>query len=64
MTIDAAHSDCAATNFQINPTASNVRVAAGATAVAAGTGTLQFLDTTQNQDACKGAKVTLTLASN
>ena len=64
VSIDAAHSDCAATNFQINPTAANVRVAAGATGVAAGTGTLQFLDTTQNQDACKGATVTLTLASN
>ena len=62
VSIDAAHSD--ATNFQINPTAANVRVAAGATGVAAGTGTLQFLDTTQNQDACKGATVTLTLTSN
>lgn len=64
VSIDAGHSGCAPTNFTISPTASNTRVAAGATAVAAGTGTLQFLDTDQNQDACKGATVTLTLASN
>jgi hypothetical protein len=64
VSIDAAHSTCSAADFTIAPTTSNTTVPAGASGVAAGTGTLAFADTAVNQDGCKGAVVTLTLASN
>jgi hypothetical protein len=64
VSIDAGHSDCLATDFSIAPTLSDTTVAAGTSGVAAGTGTLAFADTAVNQDGCKGAVVTLTLASN
>jgi len=66
VSIDSAHATarCQASDFSIAPTVSNTRVVAGATGTAAGTGTLAFADTGANQDACKGATVNLTLASN
>ena len=64
VSIDAAHSTCLAADFTILPTASNTTVLAHTSAVAAGSGTLSFADTAVNQDGCKGAVVTLTLASN
>jgi hypothetical protein len=66
VSIDAAHvtSGCAVTDFTIAPTTSNTTVAATTNGVAAGTGTLFFADTAANQDGCKGATITLTLASN
>ena len=66
ISIDATHvsAGCLVGDFSISPTVSNVVVPAGTSAVAAGTGTLSFANTTANQDGCKGATVTLTLASN
>ena len=66
VSIDAAHvtAGCLAGDFTIAPTVSNTQVLAGATNVTVGTGTLAFADTAANQDGCKGATVTLTLASN
>ena len=64
VSIDAAHSTCLASDFVINPTVSNVTLAAGASNVSVGTGNILFKDTALNQDGCKGAVVTLTLASN
>jgi len=44
---------------------SNTVVSAGATGQAlSGTGTLSYANTTSNQDACKGASLTLNLTSN
>jgi hypothetical protein len=63
VSIDAGHSGCLATDFTIPATSSNTTVAANSAGVAAGTGTLSFADTAANQDACKGAIVTLTLSS-
>jgi hypothetical protein len=64
VSIDAAHIGCSAADFTIAPTTSNTTVAALTSGVAAGTGTLSFADTAVNQDACKGAVVTLTLTSD
>jgi len=64
VSIDAGHSGCLAADFTIPATLSNTTVPAHGSAVAAGTGTLTFADTALNQDACKGAIVTLTLSSN
>ena len=52
--------------FTIPPVNSNTVVPAGATAQAlTGSGTLTFVDSaTVNQDACKGATITLTLTSD
>jgi len=66
VSIDAAHAaaGCLVGDFTISPTESNTTVAASATGVAAGTGTLSFADSGVSQDGCKGATVTLSLASN
>jgi hypothetical protein len=66
VSIDAAHvtAGCLVDDFTISPTTSNTTVPAHTSGVAAGTGTLTFADTAVNQDGCKGAVVTLTLASN
>jgi hypothetical protein len=66
VSIDAAHvtAGCLVGDFTIAPTVSNTTVLAGASGVAAGSGTLAFADSAVNQDGCKGAIVTLTLASN
>ena len=66
VSIDAAHvtAGCLASDFSIAPTSANVTVPAGASGLAVGSGTLAFADTSANQDGCKGATITLTLASN
>ena len=55
---------CLVGDFTIPATVSNTTVPAHSTGFAVGTGTLSFADTSANQDGCKGAVVTLTLASN
>jgi hypothetical protein len=56
---------CLPGDFTIAPVVSDTTVPANATNFAlAGTGTLAFADTAINQDACKGATVTLTLSAN
>lgn len=64
VSVDAGHSSCLAADYTIDPTVSGVVVPAHGTAVPVGTGTIHFADTAVNQDGCKGAVVTLTLASN
>ncbi|MFL6164427.1 MAG: hypothetical protein ACJ74U_19705 [Jatrophihabitantaceae bacterium] len=64
VSIDAGHPDCLVGDFTIAPTTSNTTVPANTSDVAAGSGSLVFADTALNQDGCKGALVTLTLASN
>jgi len=55
---------CLLSDFSISPTVANVSVPAHTTAMPVGSGTLAFADTSANQDGCKGATITLTLASN
>jgi hypothetical protein len=66
VSIDDAHvaAGCDVADFTIAATTSGTTVAAGASDVALGTGTLTFKDTDVSQDGCKGATVTLTLASS
>jgi hypothetical protein len=66
VSLDAASvtAGCLVGDFTIAPTTSNTTVPAHASAYSVGTGTLAFADTAANQDGCKGATVTLTLASN
>lgn len=62
---DASHPGCTTADFAVAPTVQNVTVAAGATNVALPTaGSLTYANTAVAQDACKGATLTLTLASN
>jgi len=64
VTADAGHSSCLGTDFAMADVVSHTILPAGATGVAlAGTGTLSMADTQANQDACKGATLTLDLSS-
>lgn len=63
--VDAGHSACVTTDFSMENVAENHEVPASATAEALpNAGTLVYQNTTENQDACKGATLTLTLASD
>jgi hypothetical protein len=65
VTIDAGHVGCLPADFTVPAIVSNTRVLAGATGAALlGTQNITFADTGVNQDACKGAIVTLTGTSN
>lgn len=56
---------CAVTDFTLPDVAANQVIPAGAIArPITSTGTLTFANTAANQDACKGAEITLTLTSN
>jgi hypothetical protein len=62
---DAAHPGCAATDFTMADVSTHTRVPAGAAGFAlAGTGSLRMADSDQNQDACKGATLTLSLSGS
>lgn len=62
---DGGHSSCVTSDFTMPDVTSNTVVNAGATGQAlTGTGTLSYANTTANQDACKGATLTLNLTSN
>jgi hypothetical protein len=66
VSIDATHATagCAAADFTINDTVENQRIAANSSGVAlTNDGTISMADTAANQDACKGASITLTLSS-
>jgi hypothetical protein len=64
VSIDAAHSaSCLASDFTAPPVPSNTTVLAHTTGTSVGSGTVSMADTAVNQDGCKGAIVTLTLAS-
>lgn len=62
--VDAGHSACVVADFTMPDVAQDVTIANGASNVALpNDGTLSFANTAANQDACKGATLTLTLAS-
>lgn len=64
VTVDAGHSGCLVADFTMPSVVENESVAAGASAVSlTNTGTLTMANTAVNQDACKGATLTLALAS-
>jgi hypothetical protein len=64
VTADTGHSGCLGADFAMADVVSHTLVPAGAAGVPlAGTGTLTMADTAQNQDACKGATLTLELSS-
>ena len=63
--VSTSNALCLPADFTIANVVSNTTVPAGSDDFAiAGTGTLAFADTAINQDACKGATVTLTLTAN
>jgi hypothetical protein len=66
VSIDSAHAlaGCLASDFTVADKIENQTIAAGGSGVAlAHDGSIAFADTGVNQDACKGALVTLTLSS-
>jgi len=66
VSIDKAHAEagCEASDFTIADTAENQTIAAGGKAVAlAKEGSIAMADTNSNQDACKGATISLALTS-
>ncbi len=61
---DAGHSGCVTADFTMADVTENHQVPAGATAEALPTsGSLVYANTAVNQDACKGATLTLTLST-
>jgi hypothetical protein len=64
VTTDAGHSGCAVADFTMPNVTEGDVIAAGASAVAlTHDGTITMADTSVNQDACKGAPLTLHLTS-
>lgn len=51
--------NCLADWFRVTSVTSNALVNAGATGISVGSGTLEFLNSDANQDACKGATITV-----
>ncbi len=65
VTPDVVHSGCTTADFSMPDVREGVELAAGATAQPLPSrGTLVYTDTAVNQDACKGATLTLTLTSS
>jgi hypothetical protein len=66
ISVDAPHSGCAVADFSMADVVSNTTVLHGASGQSiAGTGSLVFAnDAANNQNACKGATLTLHLTSN
>ncbi len=62
-TVRTSDPGCRPADFVVPDTASNTTVPPGAQDVPAGSTTITFTDTAQNQDACKGATITLDLSS-
>ena len=66
VSIDEAHATagCEASDFTINPTIENQTVAGGASGAPLSTnGSISMANTAENQDACKGATISLALTS-
>jgi hypothetical protein len=65
VSIDSAHATagCSAADFVVSPLVADKTVPATTSGYALGTNDIAFTDTLVNQDACKGATVTLNLAS-
>jgi hypothetical protein len=63
--VSTSNPGCLAADFTVPAAIENQTIPANTSGVALGTGsTITFADTAVNQDACKGATVTLTLTSN
>jgi hypothetical protein len=60
ISFDAGHRGCRAADFTAAPVTANRTIAARSSGVALPAGSIAFADTAQNQDACKGATLTLT----
>ncbi|WP_416417651.1 hypothetical protein [Paenarthrobacter aromaticivorans] len=56
--------ECLPAWFDVTAVTSNSTVAASATGISVGSGILKFNDSTENQDACKAATVTVTVSSH
>jgi len=63
VSFDAGHSGCSAADFTMADVPVNAEIATGSGQAITPTGTLVFADTASNQDACKGATITLNLTS-
>lgn len=65
LSVDAAHSTCVIGDFHASatPNSGGTQVAANSTGTVVGSGTLTMDDTTANQDACKGAVITIPVTS-
>lgn len=59
----SAPTTCLPDWFTVSAVTTNSTVAAGKTGVSVGSGTLAFLNSTANQDACKSATVTVNVTS-
>lgn len=63
--VSTSDADCLPADFTVPDAIENQTIPANTSGVALATGsTITFADTAVNQDACKGATVTLTLSSN
>jgi hypothetical protein len=63
--VSTSDAGCLPADFTVPAAVENQTIPAGGTAVPlANDSSITFADTAQNQDACKGATVTLTLSSN
>lgn len=66
VSIDEAHATagCEASDFTISPTVENQTIAGGASGASLSTnGSIAMADSAENQDACKGATISLALSS-
>jgi len=63
VTFDAGHSTCSAADFTMPDVVENTDVPSGSGNALPNNGTLSFANTAVNQDACKGATITLHLTS-
>jgi hypothetical protein len=63
VTFDAGHSGCSAADFSMPTVTENISVPGNAVAQALTAGVLSMTNTAVAQDACKGATITITLAS-
>lgn len=63
-TVSTSDAQCLPAWFTVTANTSNSPVAAHSTATSVGSGTLTFNDSAADQDACKGATITVTVTSN
>ncbi len=64
VSVDAPHSTCVVADFTMPDVPVNTEIPNGTGTTITPTGTLAYADTASNQDACKGATITLNLTSN
>ncbi|MEA5453771.1 hypothetical protein SPF06_03460 [Sinomonas sp. JGH33] len=62
--VSTSNAQCLPSWFTVSANTSNSTVAAHASGVSVGSGTLAFNDSAADQDACKGATITVSVTSN